>query len=153
MEAGPTSPDSNAEKRFSTNSYHYWHNHEKDKAAAGDVAPKATPQLVGTSVEAVVKPTRNITKYSFADGKKAVKVYVDLPGVGAAPDTVRVEFGEASFDMRVRGEAEDQRLCIPELKEAILPTDSSFVVKPDSVVISLVKKELTSWFELKKSKP
>jgi len=132
-------------------SYHYWHKHGKQRAQLGDVAPPPKHELVEVAEKLPDKPCKTIAKYSFADGEKKVQVYVDWPGVGLHPDKVSCEFGKVSFDLRIQEESCDHRLFVPNLRSDIFPDTSSIRVKENQVVVSLVKAEKGTWYELKKA--
>eukprot|EP00670_Eutreptiella_braarudii_P007336 CAMPEP_0174287270 /NCGR_PEP_ID=MMETSP0809-20121228/15136_1 /TAXON_ID=73025 ORGANISM="Eutreptiella gymnastica-like, Strain CCMP1594" /NCGR_SAMPLE_ID=MMETSP0809 /ASSEMBLY_ACC=CAM_ASM_000658 /LENGTH=158 /DNA_ID=CAMNT_0015383739 /DNA_START=89 /DNA_END=565 /DNA_ORIENTATION=- len=147
------SPDGdvlNKDKKFGANSYHYWHNHGKDRAASGDVAPPPKHELVATETRMVDKRVENIAKYAFSDGKKKVQVYVDWPGVGANAHKVKVNFEKQQFDLRIEEENVDYRLFVPNLRNEIIPEQSTFKVKENQIVINCQKLEEISWYELKK---
>eukprot|EP01006_Ploeotia_vitrea_P059135 TRINITY_DN71232_c0_g1_i1.p1 TRINITY_DN71232_c0_g1~~TRINITY_DN71232_c0_g1_i1.p1 ORF type:complete len:169 (-),score=31.14 TRINITY_DN71232_c0_g1_i1:158-634(-) len=145
--SSPTS-DLNKEKRFGQNSYYYWHNHGKDKADTGDVAPPPQHELVAKTKVEVTRATKPILKFSWCDNKKTVKVYVPWPDV--KEEEVSVNFQETTAELTIAGEATDNRLLLNPLKEKIVPESSSFAIKGGKeVVLTLKKKEETSWYDLK----
>ena len=111
-------------KVYGANSYHYFHDSVKERAANGDVAPMAKPKLVATENKTEKKKVvaKNINKYSWADGKKFIsyenyfsffiyfiistenesnkhpnRLYIDFDGIGAIQDQVTVEYRKRRF--------------------------------------------------------
>lgn len=118
--------------------------------------PVEAPRLVATTVVETgpVEVVAPIEKYLWSDDGAWVKVFVELPGVGELPkENVTVTFGEQRFELRVKlADGSVRRLAVPELKHAIAASTSKFLVKPNKVVVSLLKANKdTFWFELKKS--
>eukprot|EP00667_Euglena_gracilis_P028960 EG_transcript_37646 len=139
----------NKDRKFGSNSYHYWHNHGKVRAELGDVAPPPKHELVEIAEKQLEKPCKAITKYSFSDGDKKVQVYIDWPGIGSKPDSVSCVFDKRSFDLKIAEEGECHRLCIPQLRSAIFPDTSTFRLKENQIVVSLMKAEKGKWYDLK----
>lgn len=138
-----------------TNSYYYWHGHEKERAKLGDVAPKTSPMLVKSEAftEAQVSPllkVKTISKYSWCNNTKSVSVYVDVEGVESLPqDCIKVEFDKKRLSVEVKaGGGALQQLILPLSKE-ISPATSSFRLKPNQIVIKLDKAGVEeTWFDL-----
>ena len=91
------------------------------------------------------KVAEPITNYAWSDEGKKVKIYVDLPGVGALVDeAVSVSFTSSSFDILVVGyEGKDRRLAFKALF-----ADVSRVIakkKPEKIIVTLFKEEEESW--------
>lgn len=155
-----------AAKKKQANSYYYWHNHEKERAKVGDVAPMPKPVLLKKSDPSVLPASTAsypITKHSWCDGKKNVTVYIDTKldeKETMVEDTLQVEFGKRRLtvsyiaNVQTSKDVATQRrkqlvLC---LAKAIKSKESSYKVKDPSgqIVIRLAKAEETSWWELAK---
>lgn len=143
----------NRDKRFGQNSYHYWHDHGKERRALGDVAPMPQPKLVGTEVQPALakRKKRTLDKYSWGDGKKFVTIYCDYPGIAEKEDAVDVKFGKSSVRLCVKEEKEDVVLELVRLNGRIVGDESSLKFKPDQLVIKLKKDEERTWYDLKKT--
>ena len=157
----PATPGGTAKAK---SQYYYWHGHEKDRAAVGDVAPKAAPTLLkcdATAPDARAPPRRvGITTYSWCNNDKTVSVYVDVPGVQA--DRTTVDFAVRRLTVTVRPPppppGDGAAAAAPEvhqvldmwLSKDIKPDQSSFRVKPGTqIVIKLVKeKDTMTWIDL-----
>ncbi|XP_038063553.1 calcyclin-binding protein-like [Patiria miniata] len=87
--------------------------------------------------------TATINTYGWDQSEKFVKLYVTLNGVGSIPAAnVTVGYEEKSFKLVVHDLRDsNHQLVINGLLAAILPKESHFKVKTDSVVIFLKKKE------------
>lgn len=151
LESG-TDSGLNKDKRFGTNSYHYWHDHGKERAARGDVAPIPKPKLVATDgslpQERRKKP---IEKYSWGDGKKFVTVYVPYPEADKREEDVSVRYGKSSVRLTVREEKADVVLQLVRLNGKIVGAESSLKFKADQIVVKLKKEEERTWYDLKKT--
>ena len=94
---------------------------------------------------------KTITTYSWADSKKSVKIYVDLPGL----DEIDEEFisqthDEQSYRLEIRDKKTLYILQIPKLSQKI--TSAKFVKKgADRMTITLKKKDEYTWYDLKSS--
>jgi hypothetical protein len=136
-----------------TNSYYYWHGHEKERAKVGDVAPKPSPVLVKTEA-AVASPLLsavNISKYSWADGKSVVSVYIDFDDI--SEEQLQVQFTERQLRVAIRPPhtAVVHSLFL-RLAEGIVPEKSTYRLKRNQVVIKLSKAEEATWYDLVDSK-
>jgi hypothetical protein len=138
--------------------YYYWHGHEKDRAAVGDVAPKTTPMLVSSSpLTADMQPRvpfmTAIEKYSWCNNTKTVSVYVDFDGVEQLPsENVQVDFTKKTLAVKLNKDGKGYELKL-KLSKEITPESSSFRMKPNQIVIKLQKAdEASTWFDLVDSK-
>lgn len=69
-----------------------------------------------------------------------VSVFVDLEDVGTVKDNVRVTFTKSGFDLTVEGlNGKNYRLFKDNLEKDIAPSESTFVVKKNKVVVKLQK--------------
>lgn len=91
-----------------------------------------------------------IPKYAMDQTDKFVKVYVDLPGVGASDHYS--SFAPRCFDFRAKGvgpQGKNIRFCIRNLYDSINISKSEVLVKADKFVVKLAKlKTGQNWDEL-----
>eukprot|EP01065_Artemidia_motanka_P050185 TRINITY_DN8528_c1_g1_i1.p1 TRINITY_DN8528_c1_g1~~TRINITY_DN8528_c1_g1_i1.p1 ORF type:complete len:176 (+),score=44.15 TRINITY_DN8528_c1_g1_i1:187-714(+) len=150
----PQTPGSetNKEKRFGQNSYHYWHDHGKERAALGDVAPMPKPTLVARHAsDHQSRKKRQLSKYSWDNGKKFVNIYCDYPGIEDKQDIISVKYGKASVRVCVAEEKEDVVLELVRLNGKIIGDESELKIKPGRLQLKLRKAEETTWYDLKKT--
>lgn len=157
-EAPPTSSESSSAPGSATtkpkSQYYYWHGHEKDRAAVGDVAPKIAPPLLKTEeVSPLTPPHRvTITSYSWCNNEKTVSVYIDFPAVDAS--MVSVDFQPRRLTVTIKpatasGAVPKEHMLDMWLAKNINAGESSYRVKPGSqVVLKLVKSATETWFDL-----
>ncbi|AYU81785.1 heat shock protein Hsp20 [Leishmania donovani] len=143
------------------NSYYYWHQHEKDRAKVGDVAPMPTPYLVSKddarAVAAPAVPTVSVSKYSWCDGDKFVSVYIDtvVPEGGTLDESsIEATFTGNSFKVTFAtadeaGRTRAKSLSI-RLSKRIDKDRSSTKVKPKTqqILVRLAKKVESVWLDL-----
>lgn len=143
--------------------YYYWHSHEKERAAVGDVAPKATPQLLKSEVAPAGEPGTPagspillavpITKYSWCNNEKSVSVYVDFDGVeerSKADGAVTIEFTKRHLNVSIAAADGKQHKLTLRLSKEIDAAGSSYRFKPNQIVVKLLKPEgkTDTWFDL-----
>eukprot|EP00937_MAST-01D_sp_MAST-1D-sp2_P007328 g7328.t1 len=117
---------------------------------AGGAASAGAP----AASAAAPQPERvSIVKYAWADEAKKVKVYVDLPGVGAVhsadADAVTLESTRDTLALRVDGLGGKNYGLKLELSEEV--SGSKLRVKPNKLVITLTKAGEFPWSSLRKS--
>ncbi|KDO27790.1 hypothetical protein SPRG_07389 [Saprolegnia parasitica CBS 223.65] len=153
-ETAPSALESNIREK-GQNAYYYAHKKRHDvEVHAWD--GQCEPRLLATSeAPAPVSKDKAITAYAWADGKKAVSVYVDLAGVGAiADDNIVLEWAARSIDVRIRGldaTGADLVFKIKTLYEDIM--NASLKKKDDKIVLRLTKAKELTWYSLKKDHP
>jgi hypothetical protein len=136
-------------ERHGDKSYYYW------QGRVGTAVPVEAPRLVSTTAVPLPEASETvvpISKYLWSDDGAWVKVFVELDAVGALPkENVSVAFTEQRFELRVKlADASVRRLGV-DLKHPIAPSTSKFLVKPNKIVVSLLKANKdTFWFDLKK---
>merc|ERR1711977_29124 len=130
-----------------TNSYYYAH-------SGASVEPPA-PKLIGKELIEVDKVrVINVEKYLFMDDKKKVKVYVEIDGIGEYKDQITCDFTKDTFDLVIKeidGENTLRRLWVDDLHCAIEPEASKIMVKPNKIIVSLMKDVESTWYKLRKS--
>ena len=94
---------------------------------------------------------KQITSYSWADSKKSVKIYIDLPGLDEIEEEfISQTYEEQSYRLEIRNETALYILDIPNLSQKII--GAKFVKKgADRMTVTLKKKEHFTWYDLKKS--
>ncbi|XP_056010501.1 calcyclin-binding protein-like [Ostrea edulis] len=100
---------------------------------SGEEPPKKTrPQI----------QTKTIHTYAWDQSDKFMKIYVTVNGVHSLPkDRITCEFGKRSFRLQVEEEENKRRseLYISTLLDDIVPEDSWYKVKTDTVLLMLKK--------------
>merc|ERR1719401_1791451 len=93
-----------------------------------------------------------ITKYSWADGKKAVSIYVELEGLDdVADDALKAESGEKECSLTIDAIGKPPAKRVLRLAGLSNEIDGvKLVRKPgkNTVVLKLQKKEETTWYSL-----
>eukprot|EP01064_Diplonema_japonicum_P024141 TRINITY_DN34634_c0_g1_i1.p1 TRINITY_DN34634_c0_g1~~TRINITY_DN34634_c0_g1_i1.p1 ORF type:complete len:179 (+),score=43.94 TRINITY_DN34634_c0_g1_i1:50-538(+) len=141
------------DKRYGSSSYHYWHNHGKERAESGDTAPMVVPRLVAVEErQEKVRSVKKLSKYSWTDGKKIVSIYIDFPGIGAKEADVTLECKKRSFLLTIRDEPSDHELRLIRLNQKIVGEKSTLRFKENQLVIKLAKDDVeTKWYDLFKT--
>jgi hypothetical protein len=113
-----------------------------EAAAAAPVAPKVESAPVRPAPLSSVAYIP-VESYAWDQGSynsPIVSVFVELDGVGNAKDRVQVEFSKQSFDFKVLDlDGKNYRLVKDNLEKDIIPSQSTFIVKKNKVVIKLQK--------------
>lgn len=96
---------------------------------------------------------QTIDSYAFSDSNDAAKIIIrGIQGLEQA----QINFApkEDGFTVTVNREAQklpNMKLTIEPVYEEIIPADSNYRVRGETLTISLAKKNKTSWMKLKKS--
>ena len=154
MSAAPDpSPAMNAleerNQRYGSNSYYYAHA-KPGTAASTHEGPR---KIGGHSGPVRSTPVVSISKYSWCDGKKSVKIYVEIPGVEAAGmSAIDVKNTSSSVTMSVVVDGLEHVLGIPKLYDVIDDAVASIKPGTDRITLALKKPKdkRFSWFHLKK---
>mmetsp|Transcript_23388 Transcript_23388/g.32771 ORF Transcript_23388/g.32771 Transcript_23388/m.32771 type:complete len:217 (-) Transcript_23388:162-812(-) len=140
------------------NAYYFAHAHKATgpkwdgKIEPKLLAKKSTRELddsqkLSTKTHSFQFHKSNITKYSFCDEGKSVKLYIDMDGVGekCADEDVQFNYTENSFDLVVKNFADvDQCLSFGKLTATI--TKATCKKKANRLVVSLRKEnEENEW--------
>lgn len=142
------------------NSYYYAHANNLGKGA--DTKNYGTPPRLlsrsSSGAERTGRPLKLVTDYAWADSGKKVKVYITLPGLvelsSVNEDAVTLAHTKTSFELKITDLANmDYVLKVPLLNDEI--QKATFRVKrsstgEDKCIISLVKENDFTWYDLKK---
>ena len=97
-----------------------------------------------------------LTKYSFSESGKYVKVLFDFPDAKnlIKKEQVQTNFEKRSFEIMIAGyKGENFKFAVPKLQCRICPPDCSWSLKSNNVQVSLRKKGLEdNWWSLFKQK-
>ncbi|CUV05341.1 unnamed protein product [Cryptosporidium hominis] len=86
----------------------------------------------------------SITKYSWDQSDKSVKIYIDLVGVQEKPDCIEIKFGKDNVEMYVKNLDNKFYSFTVKLHDTISPEECSHKVKKDMIVITLKKANNSS---------
>lgn len=87
-----------------------------------------------------------ITKYSWDQSEKSVKIYIELVGVQEKPDCVHVRYGKDNVEMYVKNLDNKFYSFTVKLHDSISSNECSHKVKKDMIVITLKKgSDLAKW--------
>ncbi|KAH9058767.1 hypothetical protein Ae201684P_006107 [Aphanomyces euteiches] len=138
-----------------TNAYYYAH---KKRPGADDHQwdGQCEPRLISTGESVIqVSKDRPITAYAWADGKKSVSVYIDIPSIGAhSDDKIVLDWNPRSLEVRIREldpSGADMVFKIKYLYEEIM--GATLKKKDDKIVLRLTKSKELTWYTLKKDHP
>ncbi|KAF0688241.1 Aste57867_20111 [Aphanomyces stellatus] len=137
------------------NAYYYAH---KKRPGADDHQwdGQCAPRLLATTESIVnISTDRPITAYAWADGKKSVSVYIDVPAIGAhSDDCIAFDWSARSLEIRIREldpSGADMVFKIKYLYEEIM--GATLKKKDDKLVLRLTKSKELTWYTLKKDHP
>lgn len=85
-----------------------------------------------------------ITKYSWDQTEKNIKIYIDLPGVQNKPDCLELKFGKDNIEMLVKDLENKFYIFTVKLHDEIVSQMCTHKVKKDMVVITLKKANVNS---------
>ncbi|XP_077986657.1 calcyclin-binding protein-like [Glandiceps talaboti] len=91
--------------------------------------------------------TVKITSYGWDQSEKFVKLYITLKGVHTIPkENCKVKYDDVSVNVFVGSlDGKNHELIINNLLKPILPVDSHFKVKTDTLIVFLKKKDKATW--------
>eukprot|EP00418_Pyrodinium_bahamense_P014305 CAMPEP_0179109352 /NCGR_PEP_ID=MMETSP0796-20121207/50983_1 /TAXON_ID=73915 /ORGANISM="Pyrodinium bahamense, Strain pbaha01" /LENGTH=180 /DNA_ID=CAMNT_0020807455 /DNA_START=81 /DNA_END=623 /DNA_ORIENTATION=- len=94
-----------------------------------------------------------ITQYSWADGKKRVSIYIELPGLDdVADDALLAESGEKSVSLTIASlGGKKRRFALSGLFAEIDGVKLERKKGKNTVVLKMQKKEEKSWWKLQES--
>lgn len=154
-EEQPTYANAMAENwaKKGANSYYYAHKNTNIGAGAENSyggGPKLIHSQPKQSVQSE-KKAKLISGYSWADGKKTVKVYIEIEGLDdVAEDKIEINTTSTSFSLTIHMPDTDYTLQLQELYDEI----KDCVVKKKNgnrLVLVLSKVKEFTWYELKKN--
>lgn len=119
------------------------------KAASQSQAPTPTPTPISSSTVVSNSALNYVTLSSFSwdqDNDK-IKIYVSLEGVDK--EKVETSFKPMSVDVKFNDvQGKNYRCAIPKLSKEIVPEKCKLLVKPNRVVVTLVKASKENWLDL-----
>jgi calcyclin binding protein len=116
-------------------------------AAAASIVPAVVTSGV-TKSTVVPKYYKDITTYAWDQSEKYLKVYVTVNGVQKlSKENITTEFKNKSFRLRVENLDNSNYQChVAFLWDDIVPSDSYYKVKTDSILLMLKKaQERKTW--------
>eukprot|EP00607_Mallomonas_marina_P008526 CAMPEP_0182417602 /NCGR_PEP_ID=MMETSP1167-20130531/2064_1 /TAXON_ID=2988 /ORGANISM="Mallomonas Sp, Strain CCMP3275" /LENGTH=182 /DNA_ID=CAMNT_0024591283 /DNA_START=176 /DNA_END=724 /DNA_ORIENTATION=+ len=138
-------------RRKGTNSYYYAHGLKADGPRWDG---NEQPRLLKTETSQKVEPVQQVEtfpSYAWSDGKKSVKIYVELdPSSSVSDENILLSSTEDSFSLRVCCTEKDYILNISDLHENI--SGAKFRRKESKLTIILDKTNEFSWYQLVKKK-
>ncbi|XP_014776311.1 calcyclin-binding protein isoform X1 [Octopus bimaculoides] len=110
----------------------------KVKACASEKAA-TNPQSRCVTVE--------LSTYAWDQSNKYMKIYIDLKNIQQlSKENITCNFEEKSLDLTVSNlDNKNYHFKVKKLAGSIIPSDSSFKIKTDSLVLMLMKKNQTNW--------
>ncbi|OQR93741.1 hypothetical protein ACHHYP_02320 [Achlya hypogyna] len=154
MDTTPSALESNIREK-GQNAYYYAHK-KRTGAEVHEWDGQCEPRLIATTEAPVVASNdKSITKYAWADGKKAVSVYVELPNIGGHDDAhIVLDWAARSIEVRIKAfdaTGADLVFKIKTLYDDIM--NASLKKKDDKLVLRLTKAKELTWYSLKKDHP
>jgi len=130
------------------NAYYYAHN-SKERGPEWDGDP--CPRLLERQVSEPTKERSFITRFSWLDDEKKIRVYVPFDAdEPVTPEAIDLQWTETSLKMTWDLPRCVRVLSVPKLYDTI--TGAAVKVKADKVVLSLTKPPNTTfkWYDIKK---
>ncbi|CAH0493950.1 unnamed protein product [Peronospora farinosa] len=140
-------------KNKGTNSYYYAHK-KRENVEIHEWDGNAAPRLLKTQSLAIspesVEVMETIASFAWADGKKHVSVYLNLPGIGShSEEGTLIEWTASSLTVKIKNyEGKTRLFVVSKLNDEI--SDVKTKRKEDQLVLQLVKAKELSWHSLKK---
>lgn len=144
------------------NAYYYAHNKTPNGPSwDGKIEPRLLDRSSSSMNSSSEVPSSfdyaksNIKTYAFLDDGNKVKLYVDLPGIGATPEggedeieaiNISLDHGTQSLQLKIENYKKDvQFLCFRQLYGKI--SSAKLKKKQDKIIITLTKEEddLKEW--------
>ena len=138
-------------ERKGKNAYYFAHAH---KATGPKWDGKQEPKLLAKeeSQHEFKKPAfdyskSNIRKYAFLDEAKAVKLYIDLEGIGerCSDDDIVLEHTSTSMSLIVQNYNPDEPLCLVFGRLTASIDGASWKKKRDKLIVTLTKTNEGEW--------
>ncbi|KAK9086020.1 hypothetical protein Sjap_026431 [Stephania japonica] len=106
-------------------------------------APLATAKVPSGSVTNYT----TLSSFSWDQDNEKLKIYVSLEGV--EQEKVETVFKPTSVDIKFNDvQGKNYRCVIPKLNKGIVPEKSKVLVKPNKVIITLIKASKGTWLDL-----
>jgi len=114
--------------------------------SASRAADHASGDVGALQAKTTVVPEKyykDITSYGWDQSDKFMKIYVSVPDLeGCTKDNVTTKFTEKSFQLQVENlRGKNYRCHVGFLWSKIVPSDSSYKIKTDSILLMLKKAE------------
>lgn len=92
-------------------------------------------------------PTVSLTNYAWDQSNKYMKIYIDLKNVHHLPkEKITCNFEAKSMNLTVYDlDNRNYRFGVKRLAGTIVPSESFFKIKTDSLVIMMMKQSNTNW--------
>jgi len=138
-------------RRRGKNSYYFAHENSRETVKNyGGEPQRVEPTPADAANLPVPKRKCRIPKYSWSDGKKTVKLYVPTDfaaGETVGDEHIDLQWTESSLTINVNGIAgKDHELRFDKLHDEI--SKATHRLKPDSLVVTLIKSTEISWYKL-----
>lgn len=115
-------------------------NNAKASAEVPPPAPSSSAKIPAMVAAGAYIPIEDFAWDQGSYNSPTVTVYAELEDVGNAKDRVDVSFSQHGFDLRVLDlHGKNYRLLKDNLEKDIVPSESTFIVKKNKVVIKLKK--------------
>ncbi|KAK9088275.1 hypothetical protein Scep_027357 [Stephania cephalantha] len=106
-------------------------------------APLATAKVPS----APVTNYTTLSSFSWDQDNEKLKIYVSLEGV--EQEKVETVFKPTSLDIKFNDvQGKNYRCVVPKLNKEIVPEKSKVLVKPNRVIITLIKASKGTWLDL-----
>mmetsp|Transcript_11501 Transcript_11501/g.14326 ORF Transcript_11501/g.14326 Transcript_11501/m.14326 type:complete len:169 (+) Transcript_11501:266-772(+) len=137
------------------NAYYYAHSKSRDSVYNFGGKPEKLESLKTSKVNANKTRVQAIKKYSWADGKKTVKIYIEKEGLDDLPEhQIELTCEEKSFCLLLKEPEKDQNssalhheLRLPKLHDEV--KKATFKRKEGNrLIISLFKERECTWYQL-----
>ncbi|CAG9317495.1 unnamed protein product [Blepharisma stoltei] len=143
-------------RRKGENSYYYAHAPRPDEVPdhaivlEGDgIITGGPPKLIARDQQFTPQPhIFNIRNYSWSDENDKVTIYIPFEE-DVDPDLVTCKFDTKEVDLTYSfSDTETRKLWLKKLSNTISPTQSSYKVRKNKIVITLKKVGSLSWYKL-----
>ncbi|XP_043701700.1 calcyclin-binding protein-like [Telopea speciosissima] len=125
-------------------------NLEKSSKDASSGATSHTPTPIPVPVKVSATPAINyvtLGSFSWDQDSDKVKIYVLLEGVDQ--EKLESSFKPMAFDIKFHDvQGKNYRCGMPKLHKEIVPEKSKVIVKPNKVIITLIKASKGNWLDL-----
>ncbi|KAL5577236.1 hypothetical protein UlMin_018935 [Ulmus minor] len=120
-----------------------------EKLCATSAPAPQVPAPISTKLQvpSTVLNYVTLSTFSWEQDNDKVKLYISLEGVDQ--EKMEVEFRPTSFDIKFHDvQGKNYRCAIPKLNKEIVPEKCKVLVKPNRVVVTLIKAAKGNWLDL-----